>query len=50
MPMVFEYTHELYGGFDFKQASNSLLIYNTSIGDGGGFGTYDVFQLTAGYS
>ena len=50
MPMVFEYTHELYGGFDFKQASNSLLIFNTAIGDGGGFGTYDVFQLTAGYS
>jgi len=50
MPMIFEYTHELYGGFDFKQASNSLLIYNTSIGAGGGFGTYNVFQLTAGYS
>ncbi|NBQ55623.1 MAG: ShlB/FhaC/HecB family hemolysin secretion/activation protein [Verrucomicrobia bacterium] len=50
LPMIFEYTHELYGGFDFKQASNSLLIYNTSIGAGGGFGTYNVFQLTAGYS
>jgi hypothetical protein len=23
-------------GFDFKQASNSLLIFNTSIGSGGG--------------
>ncbi|NDC79908.1 MAG: ShlB/FhaC/HecB family hemolysin secretion/activation protein [Verrucomicrobia bacterium] len=50
LPMIFEYTHEIYGGFDFKQASNSLLIYNTSIGSGGGFGTYNVFQLTAGYS
>jgi len=50
LPMIFEYTHELYGGFDFKQASNSLLIFNTSIGAGGGFGIYNVFQLTAGYS
>jgi len=50
LPMIFEYTHELYGGFDFKQASNSLLIFNTSFGAGGGFGTYNVFQLTAGYS
>jgi hemolysin activation/secretion protein len=50
LPMIFEYTHELYGGFDFKQASNSLLIFNTPLGAGGGFGTYNVFQLTAGYS
>ena len=50
LPMIFEYTHEIYGGFDFKQASNSLLIFNTPIGSGGGFGTYNVFQLTAGYS
>ena len=50
LPMIFEYTHEVYGGFDFKQSSNSLLIFNTEIGDGGGFGLYNVFQLTAGYS
>ena len=50
LPMIFEYTHEVYGGFDFKQASNSLLIYNTPIQGGGGFGLYNVFQLTAGYS
>ena len=50
LPMIFEYTHEVYGGFDFKQSSNSLLIFNTAIGDGGGFGLYNVFQLTAGYS
>ena len=50
LPMIFEYTHEVYGGFDFKQSSNSLLIYNTPIQGGGGFGIYNVFQLTAGYS
>jgi hemolysin activation/secretion protein len=48
--MIFEYTHEVYGGFDFKQSSNSLLIFNTPIQGGGGFGLYNVFQLTAGYS
>ena len=50
LPMIFEYTHEVYGGFDFKQSSNSLLIFNTPIQGGGGFGLYNVFQLTAGYS
>jgi len=50
LPMIFEYTHEVYGGLDFKQASNSLLIFNTPIDNGGGFGLYNVFQLTAGYS
>jgi len=54
LPMIFEYTHEVYGGLDFKQASNSLLIYNIEFAGnsspGGGFGTYNVFQLTAGYS
>lgn len=50
LPMIFEYTHEVYGGFDFKQSSNSLLIFNTPIDGGGGFGLYNVFQLTAGYS
>jgi hemolysin activation/secretion protein len=50
LPMIFEYTHEVYGGFDFKQSSNSLVIFNTPIQGGGGFGLYNVFQLTAGYS
>ena len=50
LPILGQFTHEVYGGLDFKQSSNSLLIYNTSIGAGGGFGTYNVFQLTAGYS
>jgi len=50
LPMIFEYTHEIYGGFDFKQANNSLVIYNTPLGPGGGYGLYNVFQLTAGYS
>ena len=50
LPMIFEYTHEVFGGFDFKQSSNSLVIFNTPIQGGGGFGLYNVFQLTAGYS
>lgn len=50
LPMIGAYSHEVYGGFDFKQASNSLLIFNITTPDGGGFGTYDIFQLTAGYS
>jgi hemolysin activation/secretion protein len=50
LPMIGVYSHEVYGGFDFKQASNSLLIFNITTPDGGGFGTYDIFQLTAGYS
>jgi len=50
LPLIDTFSHELYGGFDFKQASNSLLIFNTTSPDGGGFGTYDIFQLTAGYS
>jgi len=50
LPMLGSYSHELYGGVDFKQASNSLLIFNITSPDGGGFGTYDIFQLTAGYS
>lgn len=50
LPMLGSYSHELYGGIDFKQASNSLLIFNITSPDGGGFGTYDIFQLTAGYS
>ena len=50
LPLIEQYTHELYVGFDFKQASNSLLIFNTSIGSGGGFGTYNVIQFAGGYS
>jgi hemolysin activation/secretion protein len=50
LPLIGLYTHEIYGGLDFKQASNSLLIFNTSPGPGGGFGVYNVFQLAAGYS
>ena len=50
LPLIGVYTHEVYGGLDFKQASNSLLIFNTSIGSDGGFGVYNVFQLAAGYS
>jgi len=50
LPMLGAFSHELYGGVDFKQASNSLLIFNITSPDGGGFGTYDIFQLTAGYS
>lgn len=50
LPLLGSYSHEIYGGLDFKQASNSLLIFNTSIGAGGGFGVYNVFQLAAGYS
>lgn len=50
LPMLGAYAHELYGGFDFKQASNSLLIFNITAPDGGGFGLYNIFQLTAGYS
>jgi len=50
LPLLGVYSHEIYGGLDFKQASNSLLIFNTPIGDGGGFGVYNVFQLAAGYS
>ena len=50
LPLIEQYTQELYVGFDFKQASNSLLIFNTSIGSGGGFGTYNVIQFAGGYS
>ena len=50
LPMLGAYAHELYGGLDYKQASNSLLIFNITTPDGGGFGTYSIFQLTAGYS
>ena len=50
LPMLGAYAHELYGGLDYKQASNSLLIFNIQAPDGGGIGSYSIFQLTAGYS
>jgi len=50
LPMLGPYAHELYGGLDYKQADNSLLLFNITTPDGGGFGTYSIFQLTAGYS
>lgn len=50
LPMLGGYSHEVYGGFDYKQSQNSFAIFNTTSPDGGGFGTYSIFQLTAGYS
>ena len=50
LPMLGAYAHELYGGFDYKQADNSFAIFNITAPDGGGFGSYSIFQLTAGYS
>jgi len=50
LPMIGAYSHEVYGGLDYKQANNSLLIFNITTPSGGGFGLYSIFQLTAGYS